>query len=642
MTKHVFHDSFLVRQGRVAGLDRHIRRLATSAALPEVTLRATYQAILGEIAAQDRWAFPLVTACDGYVSYDLRFMSPTALDDTATLWTYPNVDPRTLPHFKGPDFPIQKSLREQAQSHGANEAVLLGADGVVREGAFSAIVHWVDGTLVLAPRDGRMPSVTEELVTEIAREKGIQVVVRGASPCEVASADEVWCLSSLHGIRVVTAWDAMPVRHAGIAEDFRTALRAKEVAISTLREIGITPMLERCRVLLVDNYDSFTYNLAHLVAACTGKEPHVVRNDTELDDIDLDRYTHIIFSPGPGSPEEGADVGICAQILEVATVPILGVCLGHQLIAHICGARIERAPQPMHGRRSTVRHQGEGLFEGVPKDFQVVRYHSLAATSLPSVLQMSAVSDDGVVMAFRHRERPLWGVQFHPESILTEYGATILRNFLSMPTTHSLASEPPHAGTQLAWHCEQGFPSEQRIGGQDREGAQGDDTAQASECSQDHESALAEAAGCEPQPVLPHIPAPTRTWRIERRHLGLGHDPETIFRALYGADHHSFWLDSNSGDQRCQLSIMGSCDGKYAHTLRYQADSGNTLCETSDGRTQKIAADIFTLIHTTLAAYGRLRKESSVHGFMLGYVGYLGYGLKGDTCGVADPKGLTF
>jgi len=186
-------------------------------------------------------------------------------------------------------------------------------------------------------------------------------------------------------------------------------------------------------ILVVDNYDSFTYNLVQLVAAA-GAEVEVVRNDAaSVDELLAKRPDGILLSPGPGRPE-GA--GVCLPLLERRPqIPIFGVCLGHQAIAASYGAEVGRAPAPRHGKTSLVRHDGRGLFAGLPNPFEATRYHSLDVreASIPDELEAVAWSeDDGVVMGLRHRERPYWGVQFHPESVLTVAGPKLVTNFLAM------------------------------------------------------------------------------------------------------------------------------------------------------------------------------------------------------------------
>lgn len=187
------------------------------------------------------------------------------------------------------------------------------------------------------------------------------------------------------------------------------------------------------RVLLVDNYDSFAYNLFQEMSAL-GAKVTVRRNDAV--DVDAARRlnpTHVVLSPGPGRPEES---GACLDLIPALgpEVPMLGVCLGHQALGHVLGGKVTRAPRIVHGKVSTVDHDGKGLFRGVPKGFSVARYHSLAVQEkgLPKDLVVTARSEDGVVMALRHRRWPAVGVQFHPESYATDHGRRLLANFLGV------------------------------------------------------------------------------------------------------------------------------------------------------------------------------------------------------------------
>lgn len=184
-------------------------------------------------------------------------------------------------------------------------------------------------------------------------------------------------------------------------------------------------------ILLIDNYDSFVYNLARYLAEL-GCETEVVRNDAvTVDDIRRRQPSAIVLSPGPGTP---AQAGICLEVVQQlwAEIPLLGVCLGHQTIAAAMGADIVRAPEPVHGRTTLVHHDGSDLFAGLPNPFRATRYHSLVVDeeTLPSTLRVSARTADGVVMALEHTSAPVFGVQFHPESILTESGHALLRAFL--------------------------------------------------------------------------------------------------------------------------------------------------------------------------------------------------------------------
>jgi anthranilate synthase/aminodeoxychorismate synthase-like glutamine amidotransferase len=182
-------------------------------------------------------------------------------------------------------------------------------------------------------------------------------------------------------------------------------------------------------ILLVDNYDSFTYNLAHLFGGL-GVEVIVRRNDA-IDAAGAVRLapSQLVISPGPGRP---ADAGATLEIIRrlAPGTPTLGICLGHQAIVEAFGGKITAARTLVHGKACTVRHDGRGLFSGLPDELEVGRYHSLAATQIPSLLEISATAADGEVMAVRHRQLPVDGVQFHPESVLTPLGVELARNFL--------------------------------------------------------------------------------------------------------------------------------------------------------------------------------------------------------------------
>jgi anthranilate synthase component 2 len=184
------------------------------------------------------------------------------------------------------------------------------------------------------------------------------------------------------------------------------------------------------KVLVVDNYDSFTYNLVQYFGEL-GAKPMVIRND-ELSPIEAAKLMpdRLVISPGPGTPQ---DAGYSVEYLRTigSDVPTLGVCLGHQTIVAAFGGTIGRAPEPRHGKMSVIDHDGRGVFEGLPPGFEATRYHSLAATYVPEILEITATSEDGVIQGVRHRDLPIEGVQFHPESIMTEVGKDLLSNFVS-------------------------------------------------------------------------------------------------------------------------------------------------------------------------------------------------------------------
>ena len=232
-------------------------------------------------------------------------------------------------------------------------------------------------------------------------------------------------------------------------------------------------------VLIVDNYDSFTYNLVDAVAKITGVSPIVIRNDEmpweQVRGLDFDS---VIISPGPGRPENPRDFGISARLIADAAdgkFPLLGVCLGHQGIAHHFGGSVVQAPEPVHGRAAEIIHANDQLFAGVPERFRAIRYHSLiVGEPLPRELTKIAWTPDGVVMALRHVALPIWGVQFHPESICTQYGEEILANFLAitrkkivvhardipLPTTPETIFRDLYAGERYAFWLDSSLVSE--------------------------------------------------------------------------------------------------------------------------------------------------------------------------------------
>jgi anthranilate synthase component 2 len=194
-------------------------------------------------------------------------------------------------------------------------------------------------------------------------------------------------------------------------------------------------------LLLIDNYDSFTYNLVHYLGEL-GAVCKVWRNDAiSVADALAIEPAGIVLSPGPCDPDKA---GICVELVRAAAgrIPLLGVCLGHQAIAQAMGARIVRAPEPVHGKPGMIHHDGTGVFNGLPSPFRAIRYHSLtvAPDSVPDALEVTARTEDGIVMGISHREHALHGVQFHPESIDSEHGHRLLRNFLDTTDDRKIAA----------------------------------------------------------------------------------------------------------------------------------------------------------------------------------------------------------
>lgn len=230
---------------------------------------------------------------------------------------------------------------------------------------------------------------------------------------------------------------------------------------------GFFSFYNRTVILLLDNYDSFVHNLARYFAEL-GCATHVVRNDCiTVDEIKALNPEAIVLSPGPCGP---MDAGISVELVRTlnGNIPLLGVCLGHQAIAAAYGGMIVRAPEPVHGRTSLIQHNSRGLFAGLPNPFRATRYHSLIAdeATLPPELEVTARSDDRLVMAFQHRTQPVFGVQFHPESVLTQSGHVLLANFLVAARMTPSVRPPGELPAQIAqpdWYAEEPLRNQPRV-----------------------------------------------------------------------------------------------------------------------------------------------------------------------------------
>ena len=375
------------------------------------------------------------------------------------------------------------------------------------------------------------------------------------------------------------------------------------------------------KTLLIDNYDSYTYNLFQLIAGVNGEEPLVVLNDAPPDAIpDLREFDNVVVSPGPGHPAKQRDFGIGADVLAAATVPVLGVCLGHQGIAASEHAWVAAAPEPRHGHLSTIRHNDKDLFEGLPQNFTAVRYHSLSVREpLPLSLEPTAWAEDGVLMGLRHRTRPLWGVQFHPESILTEYGERMFVNFREMTRarTGAAGSGAPRFRTPIP-----------RTASADA-GALTPGPADSS--GRDNDTAGSEAVTA----PTARIPRPRRSapaYRLHTRRITAAVDAERAFTRISADAPRAFWLDSSrvEGGQS-RFSFFGDGTGPLSEFVRYDVDSG--LCEIErPGRpVRKVRASVFDYLKRQLAAH-QVDATGLPFDFTTGYVGYFGYELKAD-CG---------
>ncbi|MEY2514947.1 MAG: para-aminobenzoate synthetase [bacterium] len=345
--------------------------------------------------------------------------------------------------------------------------------------------------------------------------------------------------------------------------------------------------------LLIDNYDSYTFNLYQLLARVEGEEPVVVRNDElEWSVLAAEPWDRIVVSPGPGRPERERDLGVCAQALAQRDVPVLGVCLGHQGLAHVHGASIVRGAAIVHGRISPIFHNGEGLFSGIPQGFRAVRYHSLVVeAATPPGIEAIAWSDDGTIMAIRARGRRAWGVQFHPESIGTEHGERLISNFIEL-TAATAARSPPRR---------------------------------------------ARARSARPTSAIPGGRAPLRSRdavRTSHRVLDATADAEAAFAALFGEREHAFWLDSSLVDARLsRFSFMGAAIGEVGAEVRYDVRE-RRVTVTRGGATQTHDETLFEHLSRELARLHTTSPELPFD-FNGGFAGYLGYECKAD-CGARD------
>lgn len=344
-------------------------------------------------------------------------------------------------------------------------------------------------------------------------------------------------------------------------------------------------------IVIVDNYDSFTYNLFQLIASVTSSHVQVIRNDdySTWCSIAPDSIEALVISPGPGRPEFESDFGISRLALDY-DVPVLGVCLGHQGMCYFEGGVVTTAPEPCHGRTGAVEHDRTGLFAGIPSPFRATRYHSLVVSEVPDTLRVTAHTIDSsgkkLVMAVEHRSRPQWGVQFHPESIVTEHGSKLIGNFVQLarahPRRHSI-TKVPAAGWRTSFRSTQ-----------------------------------------------IESPTPTNRFFVMSSRVKNQPDAEKVYARLFGGQIGSIWLDSSKViDGFSRFSILGG-SGPYGEWVT--ADANRGVCvRRSDGTVTHLSESIFDYLERRTA-------ERAVAGivndcdFALGYVGYLGYEMKAE-CG---------
>lgn len=358
------------------------------------------------------------------------------------------------------------------------------------------------------------------------------------------------------------------------------------------------------QTLIIDNYDSYTFNLYQILAEINGEFPIVIRNDRitwqELKALS-NRIDNIVISPGPGHPANERDFGICRQILQNFSIPLLGVCLGHQGIAHVFSGRVIPAPEICHGRLSKIYHDRSELFQGIPESFSAVRYHSLIADweSLPACLEITAWTQERIIMGLRHHRLPFWGVQFHPESICTEYGYQLLKNFHAIAQKYQAHLKPKSR--------------------KDRE----------------HTFLFQSCNTRKKQPLTQKL-----NLKIFSKKLNDYLNPERVFLHLFGKTAPSFWLDSDRNTPNIsRFSYMGDTRGKNSFFVEYETQSQSIKISQGDRKTH-INKSIFTYLEEELE-----RRYCSSNDlpfdFNCGFVGYFGYELKAE-CGsrLVHPSAL--
>ena len=327
-------------------------------------------------------------------------------------------------------------------------------------------------------------------------------------------------------------------------------------------------------ILIIDNFDSFTYNIVHQVAAITGANPVVRQNDSlTWPEVEQGDFGAIIIAPGPGTPADLRDFGINGEVIRKARIPILGVCLGHQGIGLQFGATVAHAPEPVHGRICTVTHNRQALFEGIPRSFEATRYHSLIVERpLPAELEEIAWTDDGLLMGLRHRSRPLWGIQFHPESVGTPAGTRLIENFLKLAREES--------GTRASSRRTDASPSPARS-----------------------------------------IARPPALLKLFHRAIGNGAPGEAFFRRSFGSSTESFWLDSSAhANGQGRFSYMGDPSGPRGKIFCFARDDSGE----DDERARNFALEL-----AQAAAALRTPDDDLPFDFRGGAVGYFGYEFRG-------------
>jgi para-aminobenzoate synthetase/4-amino-4-deoxychorismate lyase len=455
--------SLLVTDGDTRGLADHVARLDASArqlfgkGLPP----ALVDGLAAQLASNPSGRLRITVQPAGGPLRALVEVVP--LDQPpAEVSLQPAVIPGGLGAHKWLDRRLLEDMARSMALRPGEQLLIEDADGHVLETDRANIFAVIGGVLHTPPADGRLLSgVARNAVLRAARLEHLGVSVTPITKARLQAASEVFVTNAVHGVRPVrslagspAAWSAGPVASQMAASLAGQPLSRRQDATACrpgrLRPAS-QPRRRRGRAgpvtVLIDNYDSFTYNLAHMLAAC-GCRVEVIRNDeVTAEQVAAFGPAGVVISPGPCTP---ADAGISVDVVRACggQAPLLGICLGHQAIAAAFGASIVAAPRPVHGQTSAIMHDGRGFLAGLPQPFQATRYHSLIVDehSLPPFLAVTATAAGRIPMALRHATQPTEGVQFHPESILTTCGGTIIRNFAQATRRTALGASSPATG----------------------------------------------------------------------------------------------------------------------------------------------------------------------------------------------------
>ncbi|MGY6528553.1 MAG: aminodeoxychorismate synthase [Cyanobacterium sp.] len=334
------------------------------------------------------------------------------------------------------------------------------------------------------------------------------------------------------------------------------------------------------RSLIIDNFDSFTHNIYQLLAQVNQVSPTVITNNQWCwEQIKAENFDNIIISPGPGNPAKQEDFGVCGEVLTKANIPILGICLGHQGLGYFYGSTIIKAPIPMHGRISKIYHHGDFLFNNIPSGFEVVRYHSLIVDSLGADLEAIARTDDHLIMAIRHKFKPFWGVQFHPESICSQYGYDLLNNFKKITINYHKKNNNNN-NNKLSYK------------------------------------------------KVFKIAKKKSKYQIYYQKINSWLDPELIFKHFYSQSNHAFWLDSSMvAEGLSRFSFMGDAQGDNSFTIKYEVNSNTISINRKENKKVFNNLDFYEYLDNLLGEY-YCNDDTLPFNFCGGLVGYFGYELK--------------